>query len=85
MKLSVKIAQEEKQVETDLLKAQLSVLMVQNVISYKSDLCIVQQALLSRFDVQYKVSDIEAELFDMMYQDEIDARYFSNEEDFYQG
>lgn len=77
-----------KTTKFDLLRAQLSVLMVKNVIGYGSNYERVQQIIKEKYDVEYSTQDIEAELFDMKYQDDLDIKaneIMEDEEDFFPG
>lgn len=70
-----------------MLKAHLTVLLVKNVISYGTSLEKVQQKLKARYNVEYKLSDIEDELTDIKYQEEINNLgndIKEDEEDFFE-
>lgn len=78
----------EKNVKSGMLRAQLSVLLVKNVISYKTELVRVQRILLEKYSVEYVTPVIEEELLDMMYQEQRDFKandVIEDEEDFFLG
>jgi len=49
--------------KTGILKAQLSVLLLKNEITYQTPFRKIQQVLISRFNVEYNLSEIEEDLF----------------------
>lgn len=73
-----RIASEQK--ECGLLKAQLSVLLIKNLVTEQNSLSEIQQILLKRYDVEYDLLDIEDELIVLRYESTIE-----HEEDFYEG
>jgi len=76
----------DSRVKSGLLKANLSVLLVKNVIDYWSNVNDVQQYLEERFHVEYKLVDIEDELTCMKFEKEDAEKAIPEcEEDFYPG
>lgn len=71
-------------VKNGMLRAQLTVLLVKNVVRYQTDLEIVQQAL-RRYDVEYALEDIRVELTSMMHEEYLSNKHVLNKEDFFEG
>lgn len=87
-KEKVSVNLKEDRDTTDVLKAQLSVLLIKGEISYRTSIDEIQQYLQRRFDVEYCPSDVEEVLFVLKVEEE--EQHMGNdvveqEEDFFEG
>lgn len=78
----------ESNVKNGMLKTQLTVLLVKNLISYQTSVGEIQQILKGRYDVEYKPSQIEDELLVMQWEEQVERQgndIVELEEDFFEG
>ena len=68
--------------EDGFLQAHISILLAKNEIGYQTEIALVQQKLLERFNVEYALEDISDLMMCMQYETE---DIVEHEEDFYEG
>lgn len=75
-------------ISIEMLRAHLFVLLAKNMITYQTSLEEIQRILRARYDVEYKLSDIEDELIDIRHTEEkenLGNDVIELEEDFFEG
>ena len=85
--LDLEIKQEfaRSYIQADMLRAQLTVLLVKRMVAYETPVDEIQQALADRYGVEYNPSDISDELICMRWEEYQANKHVLEPEDYFEG
>lgn len=75
----------QTRVNTGILHAQLTVLLVKRVVTYQTSVVEIQQALKTRYNVEYTFEDVHEEIISMAFEETQTNTYVLNSEDYFEG
>jgi hypothetical protein len=85
--LDIEIEQEiaRSYIQADMLRAQLTVLIVKRMVTYETQVDEIQQALAIRYGIEYDPSDISDELICMRWEEYQANKHVLEPEDYFEG